>query len=72
MADYLRAKIGISRTEANRRLRLGHDVLPEVPGPGATVVPALAVLAEAASAGAVSSRAATIIRNAVHRVSTVA
>ena len=71
-ADYLRAKIGISRSEANRRLRLGHDVLPEVPGPGAALVPTLGVLAEATSAGAVSSRAATIIRNAVHRVSTVA
>ncbi|GAB3547311.1 hypothetical protein GCM10027404_09080 [Arthrobacter tumbae] len=71
-ADYLRAKIGISRTEANRRLRLGHDVLPELPGPGAAVEPALAVLAEATSAGALSSRAATIIRNAMHRVSPAA
>ncbi|MDF9276749.1 DUF222 domain-containing protein [Arthrobacter sp. EH-1B-1] len=71
-ADYLRAKIGISRSEANRRLRLGHDVLPEVPGPGAALVPALGVLAEATKVGALSSRAATIIRNSVHRVSTVA
>ncbi|WP_346027355.1 DUF222 domain-containing protein, partial [Arthrobacter parietis] len=70
--DYLRAKIGISRSEANRRLRLGHDVLPEVPGPGAALVPALGVLAEATKVGAISSRAATIIRNSVHRVSTVA
>ena len=71
-AEYLRAKIGISRSEANRRLRLGQDVLPEVPGPGASVEPPLTVLAEATSAGAVSSRAATIIRDAAHRVTTVA
>ncbi|GAB3545255.1 HNH endonuclease signature motif containing protein [Arthrobacter tumbae] len=71
-AEYLRAKIGISRTEANRRLRLGHDVLPELPGPGAALTPPLGVLAEATSAGALSSRAATIIRNAVHRVSPAA
>ncbi|WP_299167832.1 DUF222 domain-containing protein, partial [uncultured Arthrobacter sp.] len=71
-AEYLRARIGISRTEANRRLRLGHDVLPEVPGPGAALEAALTVLAEATAAGEISSRAATIIRNAVHRVCTVA
>lgn len=71
-AEYLRAKIGVSRSEANRRLRLGHQVLPEVPGPGAAVEAALPALAAATSTGAISSRAATIIRDAVHRVSTVA
>lgn len=71
-AEYLRAKIGISRSEANRRLRLGRDLLPEVPGPGAAVQAPLPVLAEAASSGAISCRAATVIRDAVHKVRTVA
>lgn len=71
-AEYLRATIGISRSEANRRLRLGEDLLPEAAGPGASVEPRMATLAAAASAGAISSRAATVIRDAVHRVATVA
>lgn len=71
-AEYLRAKLGVSRSEANRRLRLGHDVLPALPGPGAVVEAPLASLAGATSAGEISSRAATVIRDAVHRVSTVA
>ncbi|WP_298252194.1 HNH endonuclease signature motif containing protein [uncultured Arthrobacter sp.] len=71
-AEYLRASIGISRSEANRRLRLGQDLLPDAPGPGASVEPRLATLAAAASTGEISSRAATVIRDAVHRVATVA
>lgn len=71
-ADYLRAKIGVSRSEANRRLRLGQDVLPDVPGPGAPVEPPMATLAAATSAGSISGRAAMIVRDAVHRVSTIA
>lgn len=71
-AEYLRAKIGISRSEANRRLRLGQDLLPEPPGPGAAVESRMPVLAAAAGAGQVSSRAVTLIRDAVHRVRTVA
>ncbi|WP_323960416.1 DUF222 domain-containing protein [Arthrobacter sp. JZ12] len=71
-ADYLRAKIGVSRSEANRRLRLGKDLLPEVPGPGASVEAPMPVLGAAASAGEVSGRAVTIIRNAMDKVRTVA
>ncbi|THJ68618.1 DUF222 domain-containing protein [Arthrobacter echini] len=71
-AEYLRAKIGISRSEANRRLRLGQDVVPDMPGPGASVEPRMAALAAATSTGAISSRAATVVRDAVHRMSAVA
>ncbi|MFP5314864.1 MAG: DUF222 domain-containing protein, partial [Actinomycetes bacterium] len=71
-AEYLRAKLGVSRSEANRRLRLGQDVLPAVPGPGAPVQAPLPVLAAATRAGALSTRAAMVIRDAVHRVRTVA
>ncbi|MFJ6278244.1 HNH endonuclease signature motif containing protein [Arthrobacter subterraneus] len=71
-AEYLRAKLGVSRSEANRRLRLGQDVLPELPGPGAPVQAPLPVLAAATRAGALSSRAAMVIRDAVHRVRAVA
>lgn len=71
-ADYLRAKVGVSRSEANRRLRLGKDLLPEPPGPGASVEAPMPVLGAAASAGEVSGRAVTIIRNAVDKVRTVA
>ncbi len=71
-AEYLRAKIGVSRSEANRRLRLGQDLLPDVPGPGASAEPRMATLAAATKGGAISSRAATVVRDAVHRVSTVA
>ena len=49
-AEYLRAKLGVSRSEANRRLRLGQDVLPELPGPGAPVPAPLPALAAATRA----------------------
>ncbi|MFJ6280001.1 HNH endonuclease signature motif containing protein [Arthrobacter subterraneus] len=71
-AEYLRAKLGVSRSEANRRLRLGQDVLPAVPGPGAPVQAPLPVLAAATRAGALSTRAAMVIRDAAHRVRAVA
>lgn len=71
-AEYLRAKVGISRSEANRRLRLGRNVLPEVPGPGAAAEAPMAILGKAISEGAVSGRAATVVCDAVHRVHTVA
>lgn len=71
-SEYLRVRVGISRAEANRRLRLGQDVVPAIPGPGAPAEAPMATLATASSVGAISSRAATVIRDAVHRVRTVA
>ncbi|SDH56030.1 protein of unknown function [Arthrobacter subterraneus] len=71
-AEYLRAKLGVSRSEANRRLRLGQDVLPAVPGPGAPVQAPLPALAAATRAGVLSTRAAMVVRDAVHRVRAVA
>ena len=71
-SDYLRAKIGISRSEANRRLRLGSNVFAEIPGPGAAVEASMATLGDAMSSGAVSGRAATVICDAVQRVRSVA
>lgn len=71
-AEYLRAKIGISRSEANRRLRLAANLLPDASGPGAVTEPTLPVLAAASSAGLVSGRATTVICDAVQRVRPVA
>ncbi|WP_051478688.1 HNH endonuclease signature motif containing protein [Arthrobacter sp. H5] len=71
-ADYLRAKIGISRSEANRRLRLAVNILPDTPGPGTATQPALAALSTAVGSGSVSGRAATVICDAVQRVRPVA
>lgn len=71
-AEYLRAKIGISRSEANRRLRLAANLLPDTSGPGAATQPTLPMLAAASSAGSVSGRATTVICDAVQRVRPVA
>ncbi|WP_051470676.1 HNH endonuclease signature motif containing protein [Arthrobacter sp. 35/47] len=73
-AEYLRAKIRISRSEANRRLRLAATIIPASTGPGAAAEPEpkLPVLAEASSAGCLSMRASTMICDAVERVRPVA
>ncbi|MBG6216960.1 hypothetical protein IWX75_001414 [Arthrobacter sp. CAN_A6] len=71
-ADYLRARLGISRSEANRRLRLADNILPTLAGCGATTAAPLAALGSAVAAGFVSGRAASIICDAVHRVQSFA
>lgn len=71
-AEYLRAKIGISRSEANRRLRLAANIMPESSGPGSAAEPKLATLAAASRSGSVSMRASTIVCDAVERVRPVA
>ncbi|MFP5315110.1 MAG: DUF222 domain-containing protein [Actinomycetes bacterium] len=71
-AEYLRAKLGISRSEANRRLRLAANIMPPGSGPGVLAEPKLAVLAAAFRAGSLSMRASTVICDAVERVRPVA
>ncbi|WP_294567139.1 HNH endonuclease signature motif containing protein, partial [uncultured Arthrobacter sp.] len=71
-ADYLRARLRISRAEANRRLRLAAATLPPAPGAGQEVPAPLEVLGAACAAGKVSGRAASLIRDAIDRVRPVA
>ncbi|MHA7239962.1 HNH endonuclease signature motif containing protein [Arthrobacter sp. TMS1-12-1] len=67
-ADYLRARLGISRAEAKRRLDLAHRVLPGVSPPGAVVEPRAGAVGAASAAGTLSGQAATAICSAVDRV----
>ncbi|MHA7281344.1 HNH endonuclease signature motif containing protein [Arthrobacter sp. TMS2-4] len=66
--DYLRARLGISRAEAKRRLELAHKVLPGVSPTGAPVEPQSAAVSAAFASGTLSGRAATVICSAVDRV----
>jgi hypothetical protein len=67
-ADYLRARLGISRREARRRIRLGSGVLPGVTVSGQLTPPVLAFLAAAAADGEIGGQAATLILESVERV----
>ena len=67
-ADFLRARLGISRTEANRRLRLAASLLPGVTAIGSATPASMSTLGAAASAGQVSGRAVSIVHEAVQRV----
>ncbi|AUZ88457.1 HNH endonuclease [Arthrobacter agilis] len=71
-ADFLRARLGISRFEANRRLRLAAGVLPGVAASGCSTPAPMPILGTAANAGEVSGRAVSIVHDAVQRVRTVA
>lgn len=71
-ADYLRARLGISRNEANRRLRLARNILPDTAGCGAATPAPMETLGDAVSSGSVSGRAASIICDAVQRVQSFA
>ncbi|QTG79429.1 HNH endonuclease signature motif containing protein [Arthrobacter crystallopoietes] len=71
-ADYLRRRLGISRTEARRRLRVAADTLPRRQFNGEPRAAKLEHLGEALAEGAISGKAATMIRDAVDRVSQVA
>lgn len=71
-ADYLRRRLGISRTEARRRLQVAADTLPRRQLNGELGAAKLEHLGAALAEGAVSGKAATIIRNAVDRVRPVA
>ncbi|WP_049822501.1 HNH endonuclease signature motif containing protein [Arthrobacter sp. H41] len=71
-ADYLRARLGISRSEANRRLRLARNILPDTAGCGAATPAPMKTLGDAVSSGSVSGRAASIICDAVQRVQSFA
>ncbi|MCW2132416.1 HNH endonuclease signature motif containing protein [Arthrobacter sp. VKM Ac-2550] len=71
-ADYLRGRLGISRTEARRRLRVAADILPRRQLNGELGAAKLEHLGEALAEGAISGKAATMIRDAVDRVGPVA
>ncbi|BBE21844.1 hypothetical protein MN0502_07270 [Arthrobacter sp. MN05-02] len=71
-ADYLRARLGISRFEANRRLRLAASILPGVAATGGSTPASMGILGTAANAGEVSGRAVSVVHDAVQRVRAVA
>ncbi|WP_146067406.1 HNH endonuclease signature motif containing protein [Arthrobacter sp. SX1312] len=71
-ADYLRARLGISRAEAKRRLDLAHRVLPGVAPSGAPLEPQSAAVSAAFASGTLSGRAATLICSAVERAGCLA
>ncbi|RJT96944.1 DUF222 domain-containing protein [Arthrobacter frigidicola] len=71
-AEYLRARLRISRAEANRRLRLASSTVPPAPGAGQEAPAPLEVLGAACAAGQLSGRAASLIRDAIDRVRPVA
>ncbi len=71
-ADFLRATLGISRTEAKRRLSLAEMVLPRISPTGARVPPRFAALGGAVTTGRISGRAATVVAHALQRVDSFA
>ncbi|WP_394248085.1 DUF222 domain-containing protein [Arthrobacter pityocampae] len=66
--DYLRARLGISRAEAKRRLDLARSVLPGTAPSGSFLEPQSSAVSAAFASGTLSGRAATAICSAVERV----
>jgi len=66
--DFLRARLQISAAEAHRRLCLAGTVLPRTGIIGQVLPPLREELAAAVAAGAVPSRSATIVSQALDRV----
>ncbi|MBG6226409.1 hypothetical protein IWX63_003007 [Arthrobacter sp. CAN_A2] len=71
-AEYLRARLGITRLEAQRRIRLGKWVLSRQSVTGETCPAMLEAVGGAFRAGVISSYTATRISDAVERVRPVA
>lgn len=71
-AEYLQETLRISRSEANRRLRLGGKLIPRTTLTGEPLPAPLEHLAAGVTTSAVSSRAATMISNALDRAQFVA
>ncbi len=71
-ADFLRETLGISRTEARRRLHLAAVVLPSLSPTGNPLPPPLEVLGEAVGSFAISGRAATVVAHAIGQVKSFA
>ncbi|YCH09648.1 DUF222 domain-containing protein [Arthrobacter sp. alpha11c] len=67
-AEFLRARLRISKSEANRRLALAPDVLPQAGMAGQEIPARREVLAEALSSALLPSRSATIISSALEKV----
>lgn len=70
-AEFLRARLGISVSEARRRLPLAANVLPRTGIAGQLLPEVREELAAAVAAGTVASRAATIITLALDNVRSV-
>ncbi|MGW6172064.1 DUF222 domain-containing protein [Arthrobacter sp. NPDC055138] len=66
-AEYLRSRLGIGIVEARRRLRVGAVVTAPVRFDGEPSAPALPMLAEAMSAGEISSNAAALVTDSIAR-----
>ncbi|GAB3548862.1 hypothetical protein GCM10027404_13510 [Arthrobacter tumbae] len=66
-AEYLRDRLRISRSEANRRLRLGSKLIPRITLTGEPLPATCEHLAAEVSAGVVSGKAATMINSALDR-----
>ncbi|WP_052273754.1 HNH endonuclease signature motif containing protein [Arthrobacter sp. L77] len=71
-ADFLRETLGISRSEARRRLHLAAVVLPSVSLTGNPLPPPLEALGDAVGSLIISGRAATIVAQAIERVQSFA
>ncbi|WP_434993527.1 DUF222 domain-containing protein [Arthrobacter sp. Ld5] len=71
-ADFLRETLGISRTEARRRLHLAAVVLPSLSPTGNPLPPRLESLGGAMDSFAVSGRAAAAVAQAIERVQSFA
>ncbi len=67
-AEFLRATLGISRAEARRRLGLAEVLLPRMSATGAALPPRLEVLGATTDRCLISSRAASIVSQALERV----
>ncbi len=67
-ADFLRARLRISATEARRRLALAGEVLPRTGIAGLSEPAARPELAAAVASGSIASNAATIITMSLDRV----
>ncbi|WP_146067411.1 HNH endonuclease signature motif containing protein [Arthrobacter sp. SX1312] len=67
-AEYLRARLGITRQEAQRRIRLGKSVLPRRTATGEPCPAMLESVGDGFRAGVISSYSATRISDAVERV----
>ncbi len=67
-AEYLRARLRISRSEAKRRLRVGSSVLAGRSFSGDIVPATMQTLGAATATGQISGQAATIIRDSLEHV----
>lgn len=70
--DYLRARLRISRSEANRRVRLGAGTMPQTLISGGEAPPKYEHLAAGLAESEINCKAATLIHDTLERVRAVA